>query len=286
MHRLIAPGSVPFANRDIAPASGTPQYATDGVPGVTAATQWPAYAYNAIQDEILACILAAGLTPDKDNWAQLLAALRKQTNPADRVAEFLANGSFTTDAYTASVLLTGTAGGGGGGGGAASTGGNLFSGGGGGAGDYVFRRRVVVAPSTTYAVTIGAAGAPGIATTSTSVAATNGSSGGVTSFGAILSLAGGLGAAGGSVIAGVGTAGGGAAGGTGTGIGGDPGRAGSGSTSPQVTNGAFHGGSGGRSMFGRLGAGGPGGDAGYSSGTTPSPFNGVAGGAGYLFVEW
>ena len=78
MDRLIAPNSVVLANADKAPTSGTPQYATDGNPATNSpATIWPAYQYNAMQEEILAVILAAGITPDKANWTQLLAALRK-----------------------------------------------------------------------------------------------------------------------------------------------------------------------------------------------------------------
>lgn len=75
MDRLIAPNSVPLAGADLAPSSGTPQYATDGVPGTTAPTIFPAYAWNMVQDEIMAVINAAGLTPDKTNWGQLLTAI-------------------------------------------------------------------------------------------------------------------------------------------------------------------------------------------------------------------
>jgi hypothetical protein len=76
MDRLIATNSVPYANRDVAPVSGTPQYATDGTPGVTPATLWPSYAFNMLQDELMAVILAAGITPDDTNWGQLLQAIR------------------------------------------------------------------------------------------------------------------------------------------------------------------------------------------------------------------
>lgn len=80
MNRLKATNSVAFANRDIAPVSGTPQYATSGNPvGPVPPTIWPAYAWNMIQDEILAVILAAGLTPDDTNWAQLLQAIQTLT---------------------------------------------------------------------------------------------------------------------------------------------------------------------------------------------------------------
>jgi hypothetical protein len=78
MDRLIATASVTFANRDVAPGSGTPQYATNGNPASsTPATVWPAYQYNAIQDELIAIIDAAGITHDKTNWAQIIQALKR-----------------------------------------------------------------------------------------------------------------------------------------------------------------------------------------------------------------
>lgn len=77
MNRLKASNSVAFASRDIAPVSGTPQYATDGVPGTTPATVWPAYMFNMIQDELLSILLAGGLTADDTNWSQVWQALFK-----------------------------------------------------------------------------------------------------------------------------------------------------------------------------------------------------------------
>ncbi|CAB3759389.1 hypothetical protein [Paraburkholderia solisilvae] len=77
MDRLIASNSVPLAQADTAPASGTPQYATDGNPAAAIpATLWPAYAFNALQDEIYNVIVAAGLTPNRNAWNQLLAAIQ------------------------------------------------------------------------------------------------------------------------------------------------------------------------------------------------------------------
>lgn len=78
MDRLIALNTVATGMGDTAPATGTPGEATDGNPATsTPATQFPAYAFNAIQAEMIAVILAAGLTPDKTNNAQLLAAIQK-----------------------------------------------------------------------------------------------------------------------------------------------------------------------------------------------------------------
>lgn len=76
MDRLIATNSVPFASADTAPATGTPQYATSGNPATsTPATVFPAYAWNMLQDEIYNVIIAAGLTPNRNVWNQLLTAI-------------------------------------------------------------------------------------------------------------------------------------------------------------------------------------------------------------------
>lgn len=78
MDRLIATDSVDLAHADTAPVSGTPEYATSGDPGAgTPATVFPAYAFNAIQEELIAIIVAGGGTPDRTNNAQVLAALRQ-----------------------------------------------------------------------------------------------------------------------------------------------------------------------------------------------------------------
>ena len=76
MDRLIATNSVDLAGADTAPLTGTPQYATDGTPPTTPPTIFPAYQYNAIQEEILAVIAAASIAFDRTNNAQLLAAIR------------------------------------------------------------------------------------------------------------------------------------------------------------------------------------------------------------------
>ncbi|MDE2104743.1 MAG: hypothetical protein KGL39_46330 [Patescibacteria group bacterium] len=77
MDRLIATNSVPLADADAAPASGTPQYATSGNPATgVPATVLPAYAWNMIQEELMAIIALAGIAPDKTNWGQVKAALQ------------------------------------------------------------------------------------------------------------------------------------------------------------------------------------------------------------------
>lgn len=77
MDRLIAANSVALPG-DVAPLTGTPQAATDGDPATnTQATVWPAYQYNAMQEELIAVIAAAGLAPDRTNNAQVVAAIKK-----------------------------------------------------------------------------------------------------------------------------------------------------------------------------------------------------------------
>jgi hypothetical protein len=76
MDRLIATNSVNLAGADTAPVTGTPQYATSGNPATnTPATVYPAYAFNAMQDEVMNVILGAGLTPNRNAWNQLITAI-------------------------------------------------------------------------------------------------------------------------------------------------------------------------------------------------------------------
>jgi hypothetical protein len=168
MNRLIATNSVPFSGRDVAPGSGTPQYATDGVPGTTPTTIWPAYAWNMIQDELMALIAAAGITPDDTNWAQVLQALQNyfgRNRAVFMVSGALVNGTalagwtnggnFVIPAPTLFVRGWGAGGGSGGCTGASSAGGA-----GGGAG-YVEGALRGLTVGANLAVQIGAGGTPG-----------------------------------------------------------------------------------------------------------------------------
>lgn len=148
--------------------------------------------------------------------------------------KFTASGTFTVPAGVTTVWLTGV---GGGAGGAGSDGGAF----GGGGGARAWGVPVTVTPGASYAVTIGAGGSPGPYDGP-------GGAGGVTSFGALLSLSGG---------------GAGGAGGSG---GGD-------------TDGVTGGGFGGYSRAAAAGSGGGG-----SGGIGGNP--GYAGGSGFLLVEW
>jgi len=99
---------------------------------------------------------------------------------------FTANGNFTVPAGVTKVWVSICGGGGGGGSGGAS----YYGGSGGGGGAAVLRREVVVTPAEVIPVTVGGGGAVSTA-------------GGVSSFGAHISMAGGGGAAGGAGIGGV-----------------------------------------------------------------------------------
>jgi len=112
MDRLIATNSVPAALADTAPATGTPQFATSGNPATsTPATVLPAYAFNALQEELIAIITAAGITADRTNNAQVLAAIRALIKQSSILMD-----SGTANAYvavnptplTSATLLNGT----------------------------------------------------------------------------------------------------------------------------------------------------------------------------------
>lgn len=78
MDRLIAQYTVPVGSGDTAPATGTPGQATSGNPATnTPATRLPAYAWNAIQEELIAVLTAAGIVPDRTNNAQIATAIRR-----------------------------------------------------------------------------------------------------------------------------------------------------------------------------------------------------------------
>ena len=64
------------ATADAVPAAGTEQHFTEGNPATSVpATDVPAWWLNMVQDEIRNVVTEAGLTPDKDDNAQLLAAI-------------------------------------------------------------------------------------------------------------------------------------------------------------------------------------------------------------------
>lgn len=180
---------------------------------------------------------------------------------------FTASGTFTVPAGVTAVYVSGIGGGGGAGGKNTSS----YSTGGGGSGQYCIRKKFSVTPGQVISVTIGAGGSGG------TISGTSGSSGGATTFGALLTLSGGSGSPGRTDTN------------TTPGIGGFP----NGQTGGY--NGASSiGGNGGCSPFGNggLGVAGDGGSAaantgggGGGTGSTASKAGG-AGGSGYLLVEW
>lgn len=181
------------------------------------------------------------------------------------VQRFTANGSFVVPAGVTTVYVSGAGGGGGGGGGGGSSSSDYSGGGGGGgAGRSTIKQAVTVTPGDTIVVAIGTGGNPGSSSTTTGSA---GSAGGQTTFGSLITLAGGTGGSGGN-----GSSGSGGAGGTPGGQwGGDA----------QIANTGGNGGSGGSGPFG---TGGGGGRAGQGTGTvspgTPAFGYGVGGAGG------
>lgn len=110
MDRLIAPNSVIAAQADTAPATGTPQYATDGNPATNVpATQWPAYQYNAIQEELIAVLVVAGITPDRTENNQVAAAIKALIQGVAGVTPIIGsvrNLAMTVGAASATATMT------------------------------------------------------------------------------------------------------------------------------------------------------------------------------------
>ncbi|MBR0681900.1 hypothetical protein GXW74_15505 [Roseomonas eburnea] len=154
-----------------------------------AGTEFTAGYQNASQEELIGLIEAAGLTPDENDWGQVLQAIMLLTAP--RMQVFLASGSFTVPAHVTRLKVRAW-GAGGSGGGSSDLG---WPGGGGGAGGY---GEVVlgVTPGQVIPVVVGhgTAGANGGATTFGTLVCNGGGKGGEGSAGLV-----GAGGAGGSV---------------------------------------------------------------------------------------
>lgn len=83
MDLLIAPYTVAREQADIAPATGVPGWATDGNPATNKpATQWPAYAFNAMQEELTSVILGSGLALSRNDNSLLLKAVQRMISAA------------------------------------------------------------------------------------------------------------------------------------------------------------------------------------------------------------
>jgi hypothetical protein len=236
-------------------AAGTGGYFTEGNPSAgTPATLVRASWLNMAQEELVAAVQAAGLTLDKTNRGQLLAAI--ETIGRGRLQVFTGNGNFAvpTSVTTIKVRMVG------GGGGGAGNGNNQS--GGGGAGEY--REGIfAVTPGTSYTVTVGSGGVGAAGATGN----TTGGAGGTTSFGALMSAVGGSGGSNNSSPAGF--AGGGGSGGAGgylAVVGGDG--------EDGASSNLQRGGNGGASFFG--------GGCGWG----PTAAVGGVGSSGVVIVEW
>lgn len=107
MDRLIATNSVNSGAADVAPVTGTPQFATSGNPGTgIPATVLPAYAFNAIQEELIAVIAAAGIATNRTNNAQVLAAIRALAKQSMTLVDTGAANAYT--AVNPTPLVAGT----------------------------------------------------------------------------------------------------------------------------------------------------------------------------------
>lgn len=133
---------------------------------------------NAVQEEIMAVIEAAGLVPDVNDWTQLLRALRILSGGSIQVYATPGSYTHTVPAWAKRLRVRLCGGGGGGGGSSASA-----AAGGGGAGGYA-EGVVSVTPGQTIPVIVGAGGVGG-------AAGLPGTAGGTSSFGTFLSATGG-----------------------------------------------------------------------------------------------
>lgn len=160
-------------------------YPTEGNPAAgLEATVFTAYTGHALIEEVRNVILAAGLTPDKADLAQLNAALQIMFGSGNGVV-FEGAGTFnwTVPAGIRRVCVRLWGGGAGGGGGGASG-----AGGGGSSGAFAIGH-FTVTPGQIIPVTVGAGGSAGGVNV-------NGGGGGTSSFGALLSATGGGGGVG------------------------------------------------------------------------------------------
>lgn len=154
-----------------------------GTPGSLIPAQWG----NAVTDEILNVITAAGLVPDEDLNNQLVAAIKRIANGRLLAVRVITTtGTYTPTPGTTFARVKAIGGGGGGGSTVATTSTQFSVSGGGGGGAYCESLLTALQIGASQMVTIGAAGAGG-------VAGASGSTGGTTTFGALLTAPGGTG---------------------------------------------------------------------------------------------
>lgn len=206
------------------------------------------------------------------------------------IVRYTGAGTFVAPAGVYTIWGTGCAGGAGGGGSNSTSATSSAGGGGGGAGQSVYREQYSVTPGTSYAVSIGSAGAGG----GLGAAGTNG---GVTSVAGLVSLNGGIGGAGGGAASATNSNGGiGGAGFPGGSYGSDSGSAlgagsfgGAGASSPFGGGGRGTKGNGGAAVAGGpafgFGSGG-GGAGGVNGNVTAAGASGGAGAPGIFIIEY
>jgi hypothetical protein len=163
--------------------AGTPGYFTKGNPGTgTPATVPGQDWFNSVQEELVGVILAAGLTLDKTNRAQLLAALRLIGGIPQGIQVYNTSGLHNFTVPTPRVLALAWGAGGGGSGNAINTLGNP-----GGGGAFGMKLLTGLTVGGTLACTVGAKGAKGAS------GGNAGTNGGTTSVGALMTVPGGTG---------------------------------------------------------------------------------------------
>ena len=253
--------------------------------------------YQSLQDANV------GSPPPSAKWTPVLTSKNGLANlglSKSRFAVVTSSQAITIPNWVTEIYVTASAGGGGGGGSGGSTNltGTGAGGQGGGSGEFVVKRKFAVTPGSTINVTIGAEGTGGIAGTP-SINGGNGTDGGGTVIGSLLTLNGGGGGHGGDSFMGSVLPGGGA-GGTGHPAGQD------GQDGANTILGNGCGGNGGNSFFGggaggsragsagvdgkdAYGYGSGGGGAGGGYGGSGGGSNGGVGGkgsSGIVIIEW
>ncbi|HDR9510655.1 TPA: hypothetical protein QDC03_005830 [Burkholderia cepacia] len=143
--------------------AGTPGFFTGGNPATgLPATILDADWLNMVQEELMSILAAAGISPSKTTYSQVLAAIQQLTgttiSTVKGIAKFTSSGSWTVPAGVTQIFLSGCAAGSGGAGGGGSTNvtGTGAGGAGGNAGQSVTRQAYSVVPGSTVNITIGA----------------------------------------------------------------------------------------------------------------------------------
>lgn len=163
------------------PGFFTPGNPLGGIMPTVPGAEW----YNGVQEELIAVISAAGLTPDGTNNGQVLAAIRAICGPGRllNMQIFTSSGTYTPSLGTGSVLVEVQGAGGAGSGVPATSGSQTAIGSGGGSGAYAMKRLFSGFAGVT--VTVGAGGSSPVSGT--------GNNGGASSFGGLVSALGGAG---------------------------------------------------------------------------------------------